>query len=57
MLPASATWPHLVGVGLLAGIGFTMSPLIAGPAFADPESVDQAKVRVLVVSFAAGVAG
>lgn len=32
-LPDGAGWPHIIGVGALAGIGFTVSPFITGLAF------------------------
>lgn len=32
-LPSRVTWRHIVGVGILGGIGFTMSILISGLAF------------------------
>lgn len=32
-LPSKVTWRHIVGVGILGGIGFTMSILISGLAF------------------------
>jgi Na+:H+ antiporter, NhaA family len=49
---------HLVGVGLLAGIGFTMSIFIAELAFrADPSQLINAKTAILFASLLAGVAG
>jgi NhaA family Na+:H+ antiporter len=57
-LPADVRWPHLVGAGLLGGIGFTMSIFIANLAFpADAALVDQSKAAVLLASLAAGVLG
>lgn len=35
-LPAGVTWRSITLIGLLAGIGFTMSIFIANLAFADP---------------------
>ena len=55
-LPAGATWGHVVGVGALGGIGFTVSLFITGLAFDDPGLVVDAKVGVLLASItAAGV--
>jgi NhaA family Na+:H+ antiporter len=57
-LPAGAGWRHVLGVGLLGGIGFTVSLLITGLAFeAQPQLIDEAKLGVLSASVVAGVAG
>ena len=48
---------HLVGVGIVAGIGFTVSLFVAALGFDDPHQVDQAKAGVLVASILAGAAG
>jgi Na+:H+ antiporter, NhaA family len=57
-LPQGATFAHVVGVSLLAGIGFTMSIFISELAFRDlPEIVDHAKLGILVASAAAGGIG
>ncbi len=56
-VPSGVTWPSLVGIGLLGGIGFTVSLLIADLAFDDPLLTDQAKIGILVGSLIAGVAG
>ncbi len=39
-LPERATWTHMVGVGCLAGIGFTMSLFIGTLAFDTPAQID-----------------
>jgi Na+:H+ antiporter, NhaA family len=56
-LPAGATWSGMIGVGLLAGIGFTMSLFIASLAFADPTILAQAKIGVLAASVVAALTG
>ena len=56
-LPQAANWRSLLGYGLLAGIGFTMSLLIAMLAFDDMASVNEAKRGIIVGSLLAGVAG
>jgi NhaA family Na+:H+ antiporter len=49
---------HLIGVGLVGGIGFTMSIFIAELGFAgDAESLLMAKTGVLFASLIAGLAG
>lgn len=52
---ANATAP--LGVGLLGGIGFTMSLFIAGLSFEDIPSLVSAKIGILGGSLVAGVAG
>ncbi|TDS16207.1 Na+/H+ antiporter NhaA [Sphingobacterium paludis] len=56
-LPAGSSWSHIVGVGLLAGIGFTMSIFIAILSFDDPYHIAEAKLAILVTSLLAGVVG
>jgi NhaA family Na+:H+ antiporter len=56
-LPRGATWPHIIGLGLLAGIGFTVALFIAGLAFDDPQQIDQARIGILTASAVAGVIG
>jgi Na+:H+ antiporter, NhaA family len=56
-LPAGARWAHVVGVGALAGIGFTVSLFVAGLAYSDPELLGAAKIGVLGGSVVAAAAG
>ena len=56
-LPKGAGWRDVVGVGMLGGIGFTMSIFVAGLAFADPALLDTAKLGILGSSLLAGLAG
>lgn len=56
-LPNGATWRHILGVGLLAGIGFTMSIFIAILSFTDPQYIAEAKLSILITSFIAGILG
>jgi NhaA family Na+:H+ antiporter len=56
-LPAYATWPQMIGVSLLCGIGFTMSLFIGLLAFDDPAMQDRAKYGILAGSLLAGLAG
>ena len=57
-LPADLGWRHLLGAGLLGGIGFTMAIFIANLAFAGrPELVDASKMAILTASLLAGVGG
>jgi len=57
-LPDNVGWRQLAGVGILCGIGFTMSLFIATLAFDPvPALLDQAKVGVLAASLLAGTIG
>ncbi len=56
-LPSAVTWRHIFGVGLLAGIGFTVAIFISGIAFDDPALVDRAKMGIFAASLIAGVLG
>jgi NhaA family Na+:H+ antiporter len=57
-LPPGVGWSHIVGAGMLGGIGFTMSIFIANLAFAgNPEVVNASKMVVLLASLAAGACG
>jgi Na+:H+ antiporter, NhaA family len=57
VLPEGVTWKHIYGVGLLAGIGFTMSIFISGLAFADEAMVQVAKIGIFAASLISAVAG
>ena len=57
-LPDGVRWSHVVGAGLLGGIGFTMSIFITNLAFTDSTTlVNASKLAVLTASLVAGVAG
>ena len=57
-LPQGCRAVHMVGVGLLAGIGFTMSVFIAELAFKDQSALlNNAKTGILFASLIAGVGG
>lgn len=56
-LPEGATWKHMFGVGLLGGIGFTMSIFVAMLSFKDPLLIEEAKLAVLLASISAGALG
>ena len=56
-LPAGATWSGIFGIGLLAGIGFTVSLLITDLAFVGEPLAAHAKVGILLASVIAGLSG
>ena len=56
-LPNKVNWKHIFGLGLLAGIGFTMSVFIALLSFSTTEYQIQAKFAILVSSVLAGISG
>jgi NhaA family Na+:H+ antiporter len=56
-LPRGMSWQHIIGAGMLGGIGFTMSIFITLLAFSDSRIIDQSKIVVAVSSTIAGIAG
>ncbi len=56
-LPVGMGWRHLCGLGLLAGVGFTMSLFISTLAFPDPLFVTKAKIGIFIASIISGTAG
>ena len=57
-LPSDLKWVHIVGAGLLGGIGFTMSIFITNLAFAGESVVINAsKMAILLASIGAGLFG
>ena len=56
-LPEGATWRAVVGVGALAGIGFTVSLFITNLAFAPEHMISQATIGILAASAIAALLG
>uniref|UniRef100_A0AAU6WUQ3 Na+/H+ antiporter NhaA n=1 Tax=Chryseobacterium endophyticum TaxID=1854762 RepID=A0AAU6WUQ3_9FLAO len=57
-LPQNSSWKHMLGVGLLAGIGFTMSIFIALLSFKGELQIqNEAKFAILIASLIAAVSG
>lgn len=56
-LPPGVNWSGITLIGLLAGIGFTMSIFIANLAFANPAALGAAKLGVLAGSVVAATLG
>ena len=57
VLPKNLKWTHILGAGMLGGIGFTMSIFITILAFKDPETIIFSKIAILIASFLSGVIG
>ena len=56
-LPRRTSMQTIVGLGMLAGVGFTVSLFIAELAFIDPGTIDEAKLGIFIGSGVAGLAG
>jgi NhaA family Na+:H+ antiporter len=56
-LPRGVRWRHVIGAGLLGGVGFTMALFISGLAFRAGILQTEAKLAILVTSVVAGAAG
>ena len=55
-MPGGASVVQLLGAAITTGVGFTVALFIAGLAFTG-DSLDEAKLGILVGSFGAGVLG
>ncbi|HKX86570.1 MAG TPA: Na+/H+ antiporter NhaA [Flavobacterium sp.] len=51
------TWPSVFGVGILGGIGFTMSIFVTLLAFTDTIAINNAKLYIILASLLAGITG
>lgn len=56
-LPGDIKWKHLLGIGFLAGIGFTMSIFITLLAYNDSALITQSKIAILLTSLVSGLLG
>ena len=56
-IPEEINKKHIIGAGLLAGIGFTMSIFITLLAFSENTAIVSSKISVLVASFLSGLLG
>jgi len=56
-LPEAISWPVLTGLGLLAGVGFTIALFLTSLAFTDDALASSARAGILVGSFIAAVSG
>ena len=56
-LPQNVNWIHMIGAGILGGVGFTMAIFVANLAFDDPSYIATAKLGILSASALAGIIG
>lgn len=56
-LPSGTKWKQIFALGLVAGIGFTMSIFIDNLAFGDESLIHLGKVAILITSFLAAILG
>lgn len=56
-LPSDLKWKHVLGVGSLAGFGFTMSIFITLLAYQDTSLITETKIAVLLASLTSGILG
>ncbi len=56
-LPKDVRWSHLLSVGIIAGIGFTMSIFIDSLAFSNETLINEGKAAVLFTSVIAALIG
>ncbi len=56
-LPLNVRWNHIVGAGMLGGIGFTMSLFISGLSFTDPYLLNCSKLGVFTGSILSALTG
>lgn len=56
-LPEETTWLRMIGVGCIAGIGFTMSLFVGALAYADDALLNQVRLGVLVGSLISTLLG
>lgn len=57
ILPEDLNWKLIFGVGILGGIGFTMSIFITLLAFNDPTIVNNSKLYIIIASLLTGLIG
>jgi len=57
ILPPDLKWKNIIGIGILGGIGFTMSIFITLLAFDNQTIVNHSKIAILLASLIAGIVG
>lgn len=56
-LPARSTWNQIIGVGMLAGIGFTVSIFVTELAFTNEAYIGVSKISIFIASVISAVIG
>jgi NhaA family Na+:H+ antiporter len=56
-LPSDLNWKHIIGAGILGGIGFTMSIFITLIAFDDQIIINNSKLFIILASTISGIVG
>ena len=56
-ITTAVNFKRVFGVGILGGIGFTMSIFVSMLAFKDPSYINEAKLMILVASLTAAIVG
>ncbi len=56
-LPRGTTWPELAGVGMLAGVGFTVALFVNELAFDAETLIEDGKIGILAGSLLSGIVG
>ena len=49
-LPRGSNWNHIIGVGMLAGIGFTVSIFVTDLAFTNAQYISISKISIFIAS-------
>ena len=57
VLPTGVNWKQIIGMGLTAGIGFTMSIFISSLSFVEDHYITTAKLAILLGSLLSAIAG
>ncbi|WP_121022169.1 sodium/proton antiporter NhaA [Helicobacter vulpis] len=55
--PDGVSWAQILGAGMLAGIGFTMSMFMSNLAFDNKDAMEVSKVAILLASLVSGLLG
>ena len=56
-LPSGVNWVHMIGAGILGGVGFTMAIFVANLAYTEDALISIAKLGILTASLLAGIIG
>lgn len=56
-LPSGVKWSHIIGAGMLGGIGFTMSLFISGLSFSSADFAELSKLGIILGSLVSGALG